>query len=147
MKTMNSRIRNRGLSAKEMCFMRDLGTNKNIIQQDEKLKEEQRQLREHNHNKEKTISVEYETGDTVMIKDQLTKTKPREKFIVIDPNTKHSKVKVQKQDNKFFARQYDVPKHQLIKAPRKAAMRARELISNTADVNHIQTLHDILFYF
>ena len=143
MKTMNSRIRNRGLSAKEMCFMRDLGTNKNIIQQDEKLKEEQRQLREHNHNKEKTISVEYETGDTVMIKDQLTKTKPREKFIVIARNTEHSKVKVQKQDNKFFARQYDVPKHQLIKAPRKAAMRARELISNTADVNHIQTLHDI----
>ena len=30
LKNINSRIRNRGLSAKEMCFMRDQATNKNI---------------------------------------------------------------------------------------------------------------------
>ena len=82
-KNINSRIRNRGLSAKEMCFMRDQVTNKNINYDDTTLKDQQREKRESTHNKVPHPEVTYETGDTVMIKDKLTKLKPRESSLLL----------------------------------------------------------------
>ena len=132
-KCVNSRIRNRDLSAKEMCYLRDQVTNKNIMHKDEELKNVQKELRERSHNKVPPVNVKFDVGDTVMIKDQLTKTKPREKFIVVDSSTgNNSDVKIQKQDKKFMAKQYDVKKHQLIRVPRDAALLAKKRISDTS---------------
>ena len=76
LKNINSRIRDRGLTAKGMCFMRDQATNRNIQHKDCELKDKQKQNRERTHNKTKPIAVEYNPGDTVMIKDQISKVKP-----------------------------------------------------------------------
>ena len=40
-------------------------------------------------------------------------------------------MKIQKQDQKFLARQYEIPKHQLLKLPRKAAIKARKKIAES----------------
>ena len=76
LKNINSRIRDRGLTAKGMCFMRDQATNRNIQHKDCELKDKQKQNRERTHNKTKPIAVEYNPGDTVMIKDRISKVKP-----------------------------------------------------------------------
>ena len=128
-KNINSRVRNRGLSAKEMCFMRDQATNRNILHKDEDLKKEQKEKRISNHNKPSDEHFDIDIGDEVMVKDQMTKLKPREKFVVVSSAPDESKVKVQKRDKKFTARQYDIPKHQLMKVPRKAALKAKQNIS------------------
>ena len=116
LKNINSRIRNRGLSAKEMCFMRDQATNKNIQHKDCELTLLQKQNRERSHNKTEPVTVKYESGETVMIKDQISKLKPREKFVIVDPDVSDTHVKIQKQDSKFLARQYNIPKYQLLQS-------------------------------
>ena len=115
-----------------MCFMRDQATNKNINHNDNKLKEIQREKKEAYHNKVPPIEVEYQIGDSVMIKDQMTKVKPREKIVVVQPDHSDTHAIIQKQDKKFMTRQHKIPKHQLIKLPRMAAMKARQRISETA---------------
>ena len=139
-RNINSRIRNRGLSAKEMCFMRDQATNRNIAHNDDQLQASQKEKRIQSHNKVPPVKVTYDTGDTVMIKDQLSKTKPREKFIVVDPDISETHVKVQKQDKNFFTRQYNVAKHQLVKMPRKAKIRARKKLAETSHLYHLKPL-------
>ena len=138
MRTINSRIRNRNLSAKEMCFMRDMATNRSINLQDDHLKTSQLEKREKSHSKSKPLAVKYETGDSVMIKDQLTKMRPREKFVVVDPEFDDVHVKIQKQDKKFNTRQYTIPKYQLLKVPRAASMKARERIAELAPICCVQ---------
>ena len=141
-RNINSRIRNRGLSAKEMCYMRDQATNKNITHNDVQLTKEQREMREKTHNKATPLKVEYAVGDNVMIKDKVTKLKPREKFIVVEPNATNSHAIIQKQNEKFLTRQYSIPKHQLFKLPRAAAVKARERIRKLAPLNQLQTVQD-----
>ena len=138
-RNINSRIRDRGLSAKEMCYMRDQATNRNIYHGDDKLKDTQKNKRLEAHNKTTPITVKYDKGDQVMIKDQLTKTKPREKFIVVDPHLDEAHVQIQKQDKKFLSRQYRIPKHQLLKTPRQAAVKAKKKIADTAHLCPIIT--------
>ena len=140
LRNINSRIRDRGLSSKEMCFMRDQATNRNINHRDDVLKSKQKQNREQTHNKTIQDKSEFTAGETVMIKDQMTKLKPREKFVVVNPNVKDTHVKIQKQDKKFMAKQYDIPKYQLLRVPRKAAVRARKKISESAHLCSIQPL-------
>ena len=138
-KNINSRIRDRGLSAKEMCYMRDQVTNKNIHHADEKLKDIQKNKRIHTHNKVPPTDVNFDPGETVMIKDHMTKTRPREKFIVLDPDVNDKHVKVQKQEKKFLARPYNVPKHQLLKIPRQAAVIAKQRIADTSHLCYVET--------
>ena len=117
-----------------MCYMRDQITNKNIFHEDQRLKASQLDKRLQSHNKVPPVKLKYDLGESVMIKDQVSKTKPREKFIVVDPNVNDTHVKIQKQNHKFMSRQYDIPKHQLIRLPRKAAVKARQRISDTAQL-------------
>ena len=56
-----------------------------------------------------------------MIKDQLMKTKPLEKFIVIDLGVADTHVQIQKHDKKLLVRQYRIPKYRLMKTPPQAA--------------------------
>ena len=55
--------------------------------------------------------------------------KPREKFVIVSPGQDDNNVRVQKRDKKFTARQYDIPKHQLLKVPRRAALKAKQNIA------------------
>ena len=137
LKNINSRIRDRNLSSKEMCFMRDLATNKNINHKDSVLKAQQSENRTQSHNKVPPVTVQYDMGETVMIKDSMSKLKPREKFVIVDPDVSQTHVKIQKQDKKFMARQYDVPKHQLLRVPRQAAVKAKKKISESAKLCHL----------
>ena len=142
-RNINSRIRDRGLSAKEMCYMRDQATNKNIAAKDENLKLIQKEKRNQSHNQSLETLPNFDIGDDVMIKDSLSKLKPREKFVVIEPSDdkKDTHVVVQKQDKKFNSRKYEIPKHQLFKVPRQAALKARQKISDVAQFCYVQ-LHD-----
>ena len=119
--------------------MRDQATNKNITHKDDKLREIQKEKRLQSHNKVPPVTVHFDEGDTVMIKDQLTKLKPREKFVVVDPNPSDNHVKLQKQDKKFNARQYEVPKHQLLRVPRQAALKAKKSISEWTSLYKVDT--------
>ena len=49
------------------------------------------------------------------------KTKPLEKFIVIDLGVADTHVQIQKQDKKLLVRQYRIPKYRLMKTPPQAA--------------------------
>ena len=138
-KNINSRVRDRGLSAKEMCFMRDQATNRNILHKDEDLKLKQKEKRMSNHNKPSDTDYSFDVGDEVMVKDQMTKLKPREKFVVVSPSQEENKVTVQKREKKFTARQYNIPKHQLLKVPRKAAMKAKQKINDWSKLCKVST--------
>ena len=139
-RNINSHVRDRGLSAKEMCYMRYQATNKNIAAKDDKLKLAQKEKRNQHHNKPLDSLPQFDVGDNVMVKDSLSKLKPREKFVVISPSASQEKthVVVQKQDKKFNARKYEIPKHQLLKVPCQAALKARRKISEVAQFCSIQ---------
>ena len=114
--TLNSRIRNRGFSAKEIILKRDQFTNTNIEVSDQKLSQEQQAKRAQNHlssslskaGTKSTISrVVATVGDLVFIKHEKQKHKLRDRFIVTKiegPNAS-----IQKLNEKFMSRQYVVP--------------------------------------
>lgn len=139
LRNINSRIRDRGLSSKEMCFMRDQATNRNINHKDCVLKDQQKENREKSHNNVIPDNSDFDMGETVMVKNQLSKTKPREKYVVVNPELNDTHVTIQKQDKKFLAKQYEVPKHQLLRIPRKAAVKARQRISKSAHLCQVKT--------
>ena len=66
--------------------MRDQATNRKIAAKDENLKLLQKEKRNETYNKPLDILPEFEIGDDVMITDSLSKLKPREKFVVIEPS-------------------------------------------------------------
>ena len=152
LKNINSRVRDRGLSAKEMCFMRDQATNKNIVQNDVDLRQTQHEKRIASHNKANNDEgIDVDVGDHVMIKDQISKLKPREKFVIVSQSEDKPTVTLQKQDSKFTSRQYEVPKHQLLKVPtpddspkpkRKAAIKAREKLQDIANLLNVEAVND-----
>ena len=57
---------------------------------------------------------------------------------MVEPDTIQTHVKIQKQNSKFMSRQYTVPKHQLMKLPRAAAMKARKRIAELAPICHLE---------
>ena len=145
-RNINSRVRDRGLSAKEMCFMRDQATNRNILHKDEELKAKQKEKRIANHNKPSDEKYDVDIGDEVMVKDQMTKLKPREKFVVVSDGQDDNNVTVQKRDKKFTARQYEVPKHQLLKVPRAAAKKAKENIKKWSKLCSVSVKENVKLY-
>ena len=86
--------------------MRDQATNRNINRNDSKLKTSLEEQRIATHNKSTPVKLQFDTGDAVLIKDQLTKLKPREKFVVVDPHRSDSHVTIQKQDKNNVLKSY-----------------------------------------
>ena len=96
-RNMNLRIRNRGLSAKEMMLRRDMTTNKPIDILDSDLAKAQLDSREASNSKlnEKSVdnsesSPKLSIGQSVMIRDDLNKLRGRQEYIIVafkdDPN-------------------------------------------------------------
>ena len=111
-KNMNSRVRERGFTAKEMAFNRDQINNNVKPVSDEKLSSEQTRKRVEKHNKP-AVSHKPEpfaVGDDVYLKDDKTKMRGREKYKIVKMFSKSDEnwAILQKSNLKFMAKEYEV---------------------------------------
>ena len=119
--TLNSRIRNRHLSAKEIIFKRDQYSNAAIDVKDNDLSAAQRSKRAQNHlpsslakagpNAVATKTVAFKVGDLVYIKTERDKHKPRDRYIITKIDGLNALI--QKLNDKLMSRQYQIPLAQL----------------------------------
>ena len=110
-KNMNSRIRERGLTAKEMAFNRDQISNNFKPVSDLKLSEKQVQLRENRHPIVPTkCKHKFKIGDNVFLKKDVSKLRGREihKIIKIYQSGSEKMATIRKNENKFMAKDYEV---------------------------------------
>ena len=119
-KNINSRIRERGFSSKEICFKRSQTTNENIKLNDAKLILTQEKLRETRHNDVIENSKCFSVGDLVILRDKLSKHEARQTFVIVELMTIKNipYALIQKFNDKFMSRQYRVPTAKLILLPR-----------------------------
>ena len=118
-RTMNSRIRNRSYSSKEMLFCRSQETNKKIPIDDQQLSTIQYENRISTHPPEHNDEpCPIEIGMNVFIKDKKDKNNARVMYKILDIDDNFATVA--RQDKKFLARQYQVPISKLISIPLKS---------------------------
>ena len=118
-KTMNERIRNRGLAAKEILTRRDLLSNVPKDVQDHVLAEDQFDKRLSTVDRDRkrnpvSHSHNFHIGDLVYLKDQLTKHTPRPTFIIVA--FRRDQVEIQKLHTQFRQQKYKVYPEELISA-------------------------------
>ena len=91
--TLNSRIRSRGLSAREMWYQRDQFTNQQIPFSDQQMIQGQHQLRKSNHpyserskapSGKTSPSTNVDVGDIVYVYSDRDKSKARPRYLVTD---------------------------------------------------------------
>ena len=145
-KNINSRIRERGYSSKEMCFKRSQTTNGNIRMNESKLIQSQENLRKSRHNdveaNDKTDNIS--VGDLVMLRDKLSKHEARQTFDVVKlmdvQDIPHALV--QKFNDKFMSRQYRIPVAKLILMPKDVSgSRPRRKAAVDARTQHLNIIH------
>ena len=135
-KNMNSRICDRGLSAKEIVYQRDQVSNlhKKIIP-DDQLSELQFNRRKESHN---TPSVQkephYVVGDLVFMRNGMNKLKGREMFRILDIyfTAGESWAKLQKNEDQFRSKSYDVKLSEII--PIKGFSKGQSQMQNAGEV-------------
>ena len=122
---LNSRIRNSGLSAKEMLFGRDQISGERLVFSDAKLAKDQLLSRTNNHlpsAKSKAgprgslaTIADVEIGSLVFIKHEGSKFRGREMYIIVAMNKTTSSATLQKMNNgKMMSAQYEVPLSKLL---------------------------------
>jgi len=115
--TLNTRIRNRGLSAKEIILQRDQHSYEQLNINDSALAWQQKAIRRQDH---RTSAPEHDTptdvnvGDLVFIKHERNKNKARDRFVVTSIDNDNALV--QKMNDKFMSRKYHVPTNRLYAA-------------------------------
>ena len=116
-RALNSRIRNRGLSAKEIVTCRDQVTNAPLRIDDLALSQQQEQLREKNHpsssrskapNGLPATEPGVTPGSLVYIKEEGDKFHPRELYIIVNITDGHATVQ-KFRGRSFMSKQYSVP--------------------------------------
>ena len=122
--TLNTRIRNRGLSAREILFQRDQQTNEQLSICDKELSSKQQDIRTQNHplsaiskaprGKLALLNPAVSIGKLVFIKHERNKNHPRDRYIVTKINGDNALV--QKLCSQFMSRQYTVPLNKLYPA-------------------------------
>ena len=121
---VNSKIRNRGLSAKEIVLQRDQYSSEQINIDDGQLKTEQQEIREKNHqsnnNEVRPSSQQINVGDIVHLIDEKHKFKARERYIVVSLSGEHAHI--QKLNDKFMSVKYKVNINQLYRAGSQRTM-------------------------
>ena len=115
--TINSRIRNRGLSAREILFSRDQTTGEKLHFEDAMLSQQQASIRTDNHahsalskasKKSPALRSAISIGDLVFIKAERSKLKGRDRYIVMDISDRLCFL--QKINGTLFSsRRYEVP--------------------------------------
>ena len=120
LETLNTRIRNRGLSSREILFQRDQITNDALDIDDTSLAHQQASTRLQNHHsgaKSKAKGgppvkvANFKVGDLVFIKDEGTKNKVRDRYIIVKLEDKYAFL--QKLGTKFMSTRYQVPLTQI----------------------------------
>ena len=116
-KNLNTRIRNRGLSAQELLFCRDQNTGEQLSFKDDLLSRQQEEVRRQNHphsanSKAKgapaAVCADVTVGDLVFIKSEGKKTKSRDVYVII--KILGELATLQKLNgSKFLTKQYEVP--------------------------------------
>ena len=114
---LNTRIRNRGLSAKEIVTCRDNVTGQRLQLDDAELCKRQEQLREQNHKHSAACKAPtgvpaaipaISKGSLVYVKAEGDKFTPRDPYLVV--NISAGRATLQKfRGNSFMSRQYNVP--------------------------------------
>ena len=127
LRLMNSRIRNRGLSAREILFQRDQVTCEQLQIDDAGLAVSQSKIRESNHQSSarcKAPGGKFASpsasvvGDLVYLKDERDKNKRRDRYIIVSIDGNNALV--QKLTDRFWARKYTVPMTKLYPAVKDA---------------------------
>ena len=84
-KNMNSRVRERGLTPKEMAFNRDQITNEVKPSNDETLSKQQAEIRTERHPPRKKVEdSNFDIGDNVFLKADKSKQRGREVYKIIN---------------------------------------------------------------
>ena len=113
---LNGRVRNRGLSAKEIIFQRDQHSLEQLNFSDLALSHDQREVRQKNNvssahskapGKSFAAGSDAKVGDLVFIKDERNKYKARDRYIVVSIDDKNAQL--QKLTDKFMSKKYIVP--------------------------------------
>ena len=119
-KNINSRIRNRGFSAKEIFLRRELSDNSPADICDDILSSSQHDLRckvnaKHNIQSD-TSDSQFEVGDRVYIKNDLTKTRAREEYIItsLESDDKDRWATLQKIESQFRKKSYRLKLNEII---------------------------------
>ena len=122
-RNMNSRIRNRGLSSKEMLLRRDISQNKPIHIEDEKLSNLQFNLRSDVNQKHniklqdsKSSNSVFNIGDRVFILKDLSKLHAREEYIITNLYEKNGMdwASLQKFESQFRSRKYEAKLSEIV---------------------------------
>ena len=119
-KTMNERIRERGLSSKEMAFRRDQVSNDTKDTSDKSLGIEQNKKREKAHPiQPPTQDQQFTVGQNVMLKTGRSKLKGRELFKIINLYYKNEEpwATILKSENQLRAKEYQVKTAELLVVP------------------------------
>ena len=119
-KNINSRIRHRGLSAKEIVFQREQVTNNAKPVSDEALAKEQVEKREKQHNPVSNHSQhKFAVGNNVFLKNDRSKLRGREMYKVIELFLKNDEswAKIQKAETQFRAKTYEVKTEEIYLVP------------------------------
>ena len=115
---LNSRIRQQGLSAKEIVFGRDQYTGEKLAVDGKEISDKQDKLRRKaNHkpsayskskSKQHAIDASVDVGDLVFIKTEGSKNTPRERYIIVSIEGRNASL--QKMNTaKFCSKRYEVP--------------------------------------
>ena len=122
-RNMNSRIRSRGLSAKEIVFQRDQVTNISKPVDDSDISKEQFEKRKEKHPIITAHSNpnQIKIGDNIFLKNDKSKLRGREMYKVVDIYTFNEEqwAKLQKTENQFRAKRYDVKCSEIFPVPGK----------------------------
>ena len=109
-RNMNSRIRERGLTSKEMAFNRDQGSNEVKPSNDNMMAKEQLRKRLERHPNIEEVDLKCKVGDNVFLKLDISKQLGRELYKVIRLFQKDSEkwAVIQKCEHKFMSKEYEV---------------------------------------
>ena len=126
--TLNTRIRNRGLSSREILFQRDQHTNNQLFLDDDTLAKQQSAIREKNHHSSALSKAQgnppaklqnFEVGCLVFVKNEGSKNQARDRYIIT--KIEGSRATLQKLGTQFMSRRYLVPMSQLYTASGQSA--------------------------
>ena len=135
-RNMNSRIRNRGLSSKEIVYQRDQVSNlQKKFASDELLSDLQFNKRKESHNTPPTHKdIQYAVGDLVFLRNGKNKLKGREMFRIIHTYRQEGETwaKLQKNEDQFRSKSYDVKIAEVI--PIKGFSTNQSSLPNSEDV-------------
>ena len=109
---MNSRIRERGYTAKEMAWNRDQISNKFKPISDPSISKHQVELRKARHPQVPQLEYNFKVGDNVFLKKDLSKLRGREMYKIISFFQRESDggkmAIIRKCENKFMSKDYEV---------------------------------------